>query len=202
MSTAPNIALVSGTLSSPSKTTVLGQAIAHAVQRTYGGEIITTEIAALLGDLGTSLTAGSSTSALKAHVASIENADILVAVSPVFKGSYSGLFKHLFDLIDPYALTSKPVIVGATGGSDRHSLVVDYELRPLFNYFNAHVSPVGVFATGDDFVDSEIITPGLLQRIDRAAATLSPHLTHLGGTAGATAEPSNASTSGRLTAER
>lgn len=176
MNSAPQIALVSGTFSSPSKTSALGQAVASAVQRTYGGAVHTTEVAGLLREFGISLTTGSTTATLQRHISAVEQADIVIAVSPVFKGSYSGLFKHFFDLLDPYALTGRPVILGATGGGDRHSLVVDYELRPLFNYFNAHVSPVGLFATDADFVDYEIITPALVQRIDRAVNSLAPLL--------------------------
>ncbi|QAB17317.1 hypothetical protein Leucomu_04705 [Leucobacter muris] len=169
------IVVVSGTLSRLSKTTVLGRAIAEAVREYRDGEISVIEIAQLAEEIGRSLILGAPTEPLRAAIAEVENADVLVAVSPVFKGGYSGLFKHFFDLVDPYALTNRPVILGASGGSVRHSLVVDYELRPLFTYLNAAVSPVGVFATSDDFADGAIADRGLLARIDRAAVSLAVH---------------------------
>ncbi len=64
-------------------------------------------------------------------------ADGVIAVTPVFTASYSGLFKSFFDLIDPTALTGTPVLIGATGGTARHSLVLDHALRPLFAYLRA-----------------------------------------------------------------
>ncbi|WP_192496924.1 MULTISPECIES: CE1759 family FMN reductase [unclassified Pseudoclavibacter] len=173
MPNSPHTVIVSGTLSTPSKTTALGEAIGASLVEHHGGDVQTIEVAALTGEIGRSLITGHTTEVLQDAVRRIEHADLLVAVSPVFKGSYSGLFKHLFDLVDPYALTAKPVILGATGGSQRHSLTVDYELRPLFTYFNANVSPIGVYATGDDFVDYQAVSTQLLQRIDRAASTLA-----------------------------
>lgn len=169
------IVVVSGTLSRSSKTTVLGGAIAEAVREYRPGEISVIEIAQLTEEIGRSLILGAPTDTLRSALSEVENADVLVAVSPVFKGGYSGLFKHFFDLIDPYALTNRPVILGASGGSVRHSLVVDYELRPLFTYLNAAVSPVGIFATGDDFGDGGIVNRALLARIDRAAVSLAAH---------------------------
>ncbi|MBP1325613.1 FMN reductase [Leucobacter exalbidus] len=164
------IVVVSGTLSSPSKTTELGRVIAESVREYRPGSVRVIEVAELTAEIGQSLILGETTPGLREALDAVESADVLVAVSPVFKGSYSGLFKHFFDLVEPYALTNKPTILGATGGSARHSLVVDYELRPLFNYFNAHVAPVAIFATGEDFRAGEIINQALLQRIDRAAA--------------------------------
>lgn len=168
--TLAQIVVVSGTLSSPSKTTALGRAMASAVETYRAGDVRVIEIADLTRDIGDSLISGEMTPGLREALDAVEAADVLVAVSPVFKGSYSGLFKHFFDLVEPYALTNKPVLLGASGGSNRHSLVVDYELRPLFNYFNSLVSPVGIFATGGDFDGTQVTSRPLLQRIDRAAA--------------------------------
>ena len=105
-------------------------------------------------------------------------ADALIAVTPVFSGSYSGLFKSFFDNLDVNALDGTPVLVGATGGSARHSLMLDHAMRPLFSYLHASVVPTGVMAATEDFG-----TPGLDRRIDRAAAELVAAL--LGATAGA-----------------
>ncbi len=99
----------------------------------------------------------------------IEQADLIVAGSPVFQGSYSGMFKHLFDLIDPYALEDLPVVLVASGGSERHSMVIDHALRPLFAHFQAHVLPIGIYGSPGDFIGSTLYNPPVLGRIERAA---------------------------------
>ena len=77
-------------------------------------------------------------------------ADGLIAVTPIFTTSYAGLFKSFIDVIDPQALTDLPVLIGATGGTPRHSLAIDYAIRPLFTYLHAIPVTTGVFAaTGD-----------------------------------------------------
>jgi FMN reductase len=99
----------------------------------------------------------------------IEHADLLVAGSPVFQGSYTGMFKHLFDLIDPYALEDLPVVLVASGGSERHSMVLDHALRPLFAHFQAHTLPVGIYGSAGDFIGATLYNPPVLGRIERAA---------------------------------
>jgi FMN reductase len=92
----------------------------------------------------------------------------VIAVTPVFSASYSGLFKTFFDVLEPELLDGKPVLVAATAGTARHSLVIDHALRPLFAYLHAVVVPTGVFAATDDFGDA-----GLDARITRAAGELA-----------------------------
>jgi FMN reductase len=70
-------------------------------------------------------------------VGAIEGADALIVGSPVYKGAYTGLFKHLFDLIEPEALAGMPVVLTATGVGPRHALVVEHSLPPLFGFFTA-----------------------------------------------------------------
>ena len=89
-------------------------------------------------------------------------------MTPVFNASYSGLFKMFFDALDPDALTGTPVLIAATAGTARHSLVLDHAMRPLFAYLRAVVVPTGVFAATEDFG-----SPGLSDRITRAAAELA-----------------------------
>ena len=86
-----------------------------------------------------------------AAVRAIESADLVIAATPVYKGSYTGLFKHLFDLVGPDALVGRPVLLVANGGSDRHALVVDHQLRPLFAFFRALTVPSAVYAAEADF---------------------------------------------------
>jgi FMN reductase len=97
-------------------------------------------------------------------LAAVEQADILVVATPVYRGSYTGLFKHFFDFIHQDALIDKPVLLAATGGSERHALVIDHQLRPLFSFFQARTLPLGVYATDMDFVDHRLHNEALIQR--------------------------------------
>src|SRR4051794_13321339 len=89
----------------------------------------------------------------------IESADALVVGSPVYKGSYTGLFKHLFDFVDPAALAEKPVVLTATGGGQRHALVVEHQLRPLFGFFAAQTMPTAIYAADQEFVEGALANP-------------------------------------------
>ncbi len=99
----------------------------------------------------------------------VETADLLIAGTPVFQGSYTGMFKHLFDLIDPHALEDMPVLLVATGGSERHSMVLEHQMRPRFSHFQAHTLPVGSYGSGGDFIGATLYNPPVLGRIERAA---------------------------------
>lgn len=94
-----------------------------------------------------------------------ENADLLVAATPVFRGSYPGMFKHFFDLVDQYALANKPVLLAATGGTDRHALALEHALRPLFAFFQALTVPVAFFASAGDFDGTVLLNPRVHGRI-------------------------------------
>lgn len=113
---------------------------------------------------------------VQAELAAIESADVLVVGSPVYRGSYTGLFKHLFDLVHHEALIDVPVLLAATGGSDRHALVIDHQLRPLFSFFQARTLPLGVYASEQDFSGHEITSQALRERIALAVARALPLL--------------------------
>ena len=98
--------------------------------------------------------------------------DILVVGSPTYKGSYTGLFKHFFDLVDPTALRGKPVVLTATGGGDRHALIVEHSLRPLFGFFETLTLPTAIYASERDFVDGKIVSDAALRRVSQAVAKL------------------------------
>lgn len=104
-----------------------------------------------------------------AALTSIEEADLLIAATPIYKGTFAGLFKHLIDLIAPNALVGRPVLLAATGGSDRHALSVDHALRPLFAFFRTHTVPSAVYASEADFDGLTVRNPALQARIDEAA---------------------------------
>jgi len=107
-----------------------------------------------------------------AVVEAIESADALIVGTPVYKGSYTGLFKHLFDFVAIDALTNKPVVLTATGGGEKHALVVEHQLRPLFGFFTAFALPTAVYAADQDFVDYRLTNPAVLERAAAAAAQL------------------------------
>ncbi|MCJ2074068.1 NAD(P)H-dependent oxidoreductase, partial [Methylobacterium sp. E-016] len=93
--------------------------------------------------------------------------------SPVYKGSFTGLFKHVFDLIDPAALANKPVAIVATGGGARHALVVEHSFRPLFGFFGALQVPTTVYGSDPDFTDGLPTDAGVRERIAQAGAQLA-----------------------------
>lgn len=94
---------------------------------------------------------------LEALLHEVRDADGIITVSPTFQGSYSGLFKSFWDLLSPEDLTGRPVLVGATGGSPRQSMVIEYAMRPLFNFLHADVAPTGVYATSTELSAHETL---------------------------------------------
>ena len=110
--------------------------------------------------------------AVERELAAVEQADIVVVATPVYRGAYTGLFKHFFDFIDQDALIDKPILLAATGGSERHALMIDHQLRPLFSFFQARTLPLGVYATDRDFLDyrlqSEVLTERAALAVQRA----------------------------------
>jgi FMN reductase len=97
-----------------------------------------------------------------------ETADLLIAATPVYRGSYTGLFKHFFDLVDQYALANKLVLLAATGGGDHHALALEHALRPLFGFFQAMTVPVAIFASAGDFDGTTLLNPRVYGRIEMA----------------------------------
>lgn len=114
--------------------------------------------------------------ALEQALSAVEQADMLVVTTPVFRGAYTGMFKHFFDLIHQDALIDKPVLLAATGGSQRHALMIDHQLRPLFSFFQARTLPLGVYATDSDFADSCLQDAALIERVRLAVERAIPML--------------------------
>jgi FMN reductase len=168
------VVAVSGSLNHPSKTTVLVEEIVAALGRALPIEphLIT------LTELGRSLGGGLPRSLLpaeaEAELQRIESADVLVVASPVYRASFTGLFKHLFDFIDQYALVDTPVLLAASGGSERHALIIEHQFRPLFAFFQALTLPVGIYAHDSDFTDYQLTNETLQARIDKAVAKAVP----------------------------
>jgi FMN reductase len=169
---------IAGNLRRPSKTRALVDLVTTKAAASLGASASTHDLTDLQPALGTAQTLNDLDGLPRAIVASIVSADALVVGSPVYKGSYTGLFKHLFDLIDPAALAGKPVLLTATGGGDKHGLVIEHQLRPLFGFFEAFTLPTGVYASGADFSDGVPASPTLLSRIDRAVSQFPKDLQH------------------------
>jgi FMN reductase len=177
MSAMVNVVAVSGGLSQPSATRLLVDHIMAEVERLLGGQghlfhsrVI--EVGDHAADVTQKLLTGIATPALNDAVTAVEQADLLIAASPVYRGSYTGLFKSFVDVVDQRALTGTPVLLAASGGSERHALVVDHELRPLFAFFQASTVPTGVYATASDCTAELLPDDELKERIRRAAEQL------------------------------
>ncbi|MCX4963528.1 FMN reductase [Streptomyces sp. NBC_00654] len=139
-----------------------------------GVEVQVIELRDLAVDIANHLVTGFPPQALKQAIETVAEADGLIAVTPVFTASYSGLFKSFFDLIDNTALTGKPVVIAATGGTARHSLVLEHAMRPLFAYLRAVTLPTSVYAASEDWGSSgDEYTEGLPSRIRRAGGELA-----------------------------
>lgn len=170
------IVVVTAGLSQPSSTRLLADRLANAVDRALRlhGEHVdigVIEVRDLAHDLTNNLLTGFPSDALSAAIATVVDADAVIAVTPVFSASYSGLFKTFFDVLPKDALMGKPVLAAATAGTARHSLVIDFALRPLFAYLRAVVVPTGVFAASEDF--GSTVGGSLAERIDRAGRELA-----------------------------
>jgi FMN reductase len=166
------IVVVSAGVGVPSATRLLADRLSQAVAGALGDhdvELTQVELRPLAHPLADRVLTGFADEALQAALDAVAAADGVVVVTPVYAASYSGLFKQFFDVVDQGSLEGTPVLLAATAGTARHSLVVEHALRPLFSYLRAVPVPTGVFAATDDFGrDAD-----LSGRIARAAAELA-----------------------------
>ncbi|MFI9162395.1 FMN reductase [Kitasatospora aureofaciens] len=189
--TAFKLAVVSAGLSKPSSTRLLADRLAEATVRRLGeegreAEAVVIELRDLAVDIANNFVTGFPAAALREAIGTVTEADAVIAVTPIFTASYSGLFKSFFDVIDHDALTGKPVLIAATGGTARHSLALEHAVRPLFSYLRAVVLPTAVYAATDDWgTAGDALTDGLPGRIERAAGELAALLAGHGPVAGA-----------------
>ncbi|MEU0738493.1 CE1759 family FMN reductase [Streptomyces sp. NPDC006134] len=173
------LVVVSAGLGVPSSTRLLGDRLAAAVAGRASAEVRVVEVRDLAVEIAHNFTSGFPGRNLSAAFDEVAAADGLIVVTPVVpearldvaSASYSGLFKSFFDTLsvhDEDALAGKPVLIAATGGTARHSLVLDHALRPLFAHLKAVVVPTGVYAASEDWGAG-----GLDGRIERAAGELA-----------------------------
>ncbi|WP_424581612.1 FMN reductase [Arthrobacter alpinus] len=170
------VVVISAGLGVPSSTRMLADQISADVQQRLSAAgadpiIDVIDLRDYATDIANNMVSGYAGPALAEVIKRVEAADAMIAVTPTFSASYSGLFKSFFDVLDPKFLDGMPVVFGATGGSSRHSLVLDMAIRPLFSYLRAHTMPTAIYASPEDWGGSGTNT--LERRIGQAAAELT-----------------------------
>jgi FMN reductase len=171
--TYPRIIGIAGSVRRPSKTGSLVEAIGSEVSRRTPVEFIMHDLVDIGAGLGGALTRVQLSVDAARVLRDIETADALIVGTPIYKGSYTGLFKHLFDLVEPDTLKDVPVVLTATGGGLRHALVVEHSLRPLFGFFEALTIPTAVYASESNFIDGTLVDTPVRERAISAATQLA-----------------------------
>lgn len=166
------LTVVSAGLRVPSSTRLLADQLAAASAQALGDvEVRVVEVRDHAHAIADALLTGFPSGALADALRDVAEADALVVVTPTFQASYSGLFKSFVDLVEPDTLRGTPVLLAATGGTERHSLVLEHALRPLFAHLGAVSVPTGVYAATADFGGEH--APALTARVERAAGELA-----------------------------
>jgi FMN reductase len=165
---------VSGSLREPSKTTALVRALIDDAAGRGPAETRLIEVASLGPAFAGALRREDAGPEVEEALRAIEDADLLIVASPVYRASFTGLFKHLFDFVGQYALVGTPVLLAATGGGERHALILEHQLRPLFGFFQALTLPLGVYASDADFDGYELVSADVRGRIDQAITRSQP----------------------------
>ncbi len=180
-STKLKVVAVSGGLQRPSKTLTLVEQLLEGLSDALPIETRLIELGEIVPKFGAAVQRSQLPPAIESLLREIETADLLLVASPIYRGSYTGLFKHFFDFVHQESLVDVPVLLAATGGSDRHALAIDHQLRPLFSFFQAHTLPIGVYATDRDFTDYRVSSDALQARIALAVERALPVLHRRGG---------------------
>lgn len=167
------IVAISAGVSNPSSSRLLADRLTQKSAEILGQLGVTVEssvveLAPLAADLAQAITTGYPGDGLQKSINQIAQADAVIVVTPVYKAGPSGLFKSFLDVLDDDLLVAKPVLLAATAGSSRHSLVIDQQMRPLFAYLRALTLPTSVFAASEDWKATD-----LGHRVERAAAELA-----------------------------
>ncbi|MFS0718238.1 FMN reductase [Arthrobacter sp. 1P04PC] len=168
------LTVLSAGLGVPSSSRLLADQLAAAAKARleregYAVTVDVVELRDLAVDIANNFVTGYAGPRLAEVIAGVEASEGLIAVTPVFSASYSGLFKSFIDVLDPKSLDGKAVLLGATGGTDRHQMVLDYAMRPLFSYLRARTAATGVFAGPQDWGTAGDGGSPLSSRIERAA---------------------------------
>jgi FMN reductase len=169
----PIVVVFSGNTHRPSKSRTLAHHLGHSLRERASVTLSFLDLVDAGRGLGAAFSRKELTPEALQVVDAIEQADALIVTTPVYNGSYAGLFKHVFDLVDPSCLVDRPVLIGATGGGHRHALVVEHQLRPLFGFFSALTVPSAVYASDSDFSDGRLSDALLLARATQAVDQLA-----------------------------
>jgi FMN reductase len=172
------ITVISAGLGQPSSTRMLADRLAAATvselaERGLTATVETFELRDVAHEIINHMLTGFPSGDLRRVLESVGSADGLIAVTPLFTTTYSGLFKSFVDILDKDSLTRMPVLLGATGGTPRHSLALEYSMRPLFTYLRADVANTSVFAATDDWSGELDNQDPLPSRITRGARELA-----------------------------
>ncbi|HEY8353421.1 MAG TPA: NADPH-dependent FMN reductase [Methylophilaceae bacterium] len=159
---------VSGSLSAPSRTRALVENVLEQVTQRVSGKRELIDIADIAREVGTAVSFDQIPAVVSEAHRKLAEADLIVIGTPVYKASYTGLLKHFFDLIDPKQLKGKVAILVATGGSDQHASVLEYQLRPLASFFGIVTSPTAVYARDNEFIDYQLHSETISARVDHA----------------------------------
>lgn len=168
------VVAVSGGLQRSSKSTLLAQHLLSGIGKVLPCQAQLVTIGELAAQFAGASLRTQLPQAVEQALAVVEQADMLVVATPVFRGAYTGMFKHFFDHIHQDALIDKPILLAATGGSQRHALMIDHQLRPLFSFFQARTLPLGVYATDSDFEQGQLCNSDLLVRAQLAVERALP----------------------------
>ena len=169
------ITVLSAGLGVPSSSRLLADQLAAAAEHQLAGAgyqvaVDVVELRDLAVDIANNFVTGYAPPRLAEVIAGVEASDGIIAVSPVFSASYSGLFKSFIDVLDPKSLEGKAVLLGATGGTDRHQMVLEYAMRPLFSYLRTRMAATAVFAGPQDWGNTDDGGSPLSDRVERAAS--------------------------------
>jgi FMN reductase len=176
--TTRKLAVLSAGMRVPSSTRLLADRLSEATvaalrERGVEVEVHVVELREHAHEVLDAVLTGFPPPALRDDVDAVVHADGLIAVTPIFSGSYNGLFKLFLDGLDEGVLAGKATLVGATGGTGRHSLALEHAVRPLFAYLRSVVVPTAVFAAPEDWAGGVDGVAPLDQRIARAAGELA-----------------------------
>ena len=181
MTTTYRILALTAGLSTPSSTRMLTDQLSRAAAAALGRtgaevEVTTVELREHAHDITDALLTRFPGERLSMVIEQVRAADAVIAVTPVFNVGPSGLFTMFFDAVDIELWKGKPILLGATAGTARHSLAIDYAIRPMFGYLKAEIVPTSVFAASADFgadTDGQADEQPLAARVRRAAAELA-----------------------------
>lgn len=176
------VVVVQAGLGQPSSSRLLADRLATAtgdalLERGDEAEVVSIDLREHAHAMADALLTGFATGELRAALDAVRAADAVIAVTPVFQASFSGLFKTFVDVLDDGSLRGTPVLMAATAGTARHSLVLEHAMRPMFAYLKAVIVPTAVFAASEDWGTGGTVDSGLSARIDIAAAELADLLT-------------------------